>query len=393
MHVAVAVEDIRREFAGLTGRTYLNTGGLGLLPNGSRALIRDEYAAFGDTIDPWAWYKQCLERAPGVRATIARFVGADPDEIALKTSVADGYGSVLWGLEWQPGDEIIVTNEEHPTGRQAVELAARQFDLTVKVAPIGRGGDELFETVRQLIGPRTRVLALSHVTTDTGTSLPVRAISRLAHAQGALVLLDGAHTFGQVPLDLHALECDYFAAMGYKWAMGPSGSGFLYLRRESQAVLRSIIGAGGSRWIDLPGGKFEEAASAERFEFTSRPWIEYFALARSLEFLEAVGVAEIQRHVQGLMRSFRAQLREIPGAEIYTPDEQDPPTGIITIGVTGVGGRDLSDRLLARNIIQRAAMMASPQGGVRISFALYTTPEEVDRLVRAIREIARAAGR
>ncbi len=382
------VTAVRQDFAGLDQRTYLNTGGLGLLPNCTRAEIRAGYDAFGDTVDPWTWYKQCLERAQGLRDQIARFVGADGDEIALKTSVADGYGSVLWGLTWQPGDEIIVSSEEHPTARLAVELVARQLGLAVKVVPIGAGSAEFLESLRQAIGPRTRLLALSSVTTDSGTSIPVHAVCQLAHANDALVLLDGAHVFGQVPLDLHALDCDFFATMGYKWALGPMGSGFLYVRRACQNQLRSVIGAGGTRWLDLPGGRYEEATDAQRFEFTSRPWIEFFALGRSLEYLDAIGVPEIQRYVQGLVQRLRGQLAEIAGVTIATPDGQDVATGIVSFGVAGVPPAELSQALLNQNILQRAAMMAGRAGGIRISLALYTTADDVDRLVGAVRELA-----
>jgi selenocysteine lyase/cysteine desulfurase len=269
----------------------------------------------------------------------------------------------------------------------AVELAARQLRLVVKVIPIDRGGAAFVDHLRSVIGPRTRLLALSHVTTDTGTSIPVQAVSRLAHATGALLLLDGAHAVGQAPLDLHELDCDFYSSMGYKWAMGPMGTGFLYVRRASQGRLRSVVGAAGTRWLDLPTGRFEESTDAQRFEFASRPWIEFFALGRSLEFLASLGVAEIQSSVQSKIRYLRAQLRETRGAEIYTPDNQEVPTGIVAVGVAGVPPTELAQFLLSRNIVQRAAMMAGPSGGVRISVALYTTIDEIDRLVGAIGEI------
>jgi selenocysteine lyase/cysteine desulfurase len=328
------LDALRRRIPGVEATAYLNTGGFGLMPDVARQELIQGYADLATKIDPMAWYARCHEQEGPLRARIGRFVGADADEIALKISLSDGYGSVLWGLDWRPGERVIVTDEEHPSPRLAVELAARQFALEVVTLPI-RPLDRFTEALRAELGRGARLVALSHVTTDSGTVLPAREIVRLARDAGALSLFDGAQALGQGPVDLHDLGCDFYAAMGYKWLLGPSGTGLLYARRASQGQLRSVIGSGSVRWLDLPRGRYEEDEGAARFEFAARAWPQYFARLET------------------------------------------------------VTGRDLTGRLRSDwNIVQRAAMMVGPEGGVRISLACYTSEHEVDLLARAVREIA-----
>jgi selenocysteine lyase/cysteine desulfurase len=325
-----------------------------------------------------------------VRERIARFVGASADEIALKTSVADGYGTVLWGLDWRAGDEILVTSEEHPTPRLAVELAARQFGLRVRVIPLRATGEEFLAELTGSLSPRTRLIAMSQITTDSGTCLPAEQICQVAARAGVLTLFDGAHAVGQVPLDLHALGCDFYASMGYKWALGPMGSGFLYVRRQRQGVLRPIIGGGGLDWREVAGSDAPNEGTATRFEFASRAWPAYFALGRSLEFLESVGVPRIHQYTQHLSHHLRQRLSGIPGMQIHTPDAPEPSTGILAFSLAGVDPRELSRALRERwDIVQRPAMMVGTAGGVRVSLALYTSTEEVEQLVEAVRTLAR----
>jgi selenocysteine lyase/cysteine desulfurase len=387
---ALDVAALRRRIPGVDASVYLNTGGFGLMPDSARQELIQGYADLATKIDPMAWYARCREGEGRLRARIGRFLGADADEIALKISLSDGYGSVLWGVDWRPGDRVIVSDEEHPSPRLAVELAARQFGLEVVTLPI-RPVERFLEALRGALAGGARLVALSHVTTDSGTILPAREIGRMAREAGALSLFDGAQAVGQGPLDLHDLGCDFYAAMGYKWLLGPSGPGFLYARRESQRQLRSVIGSGAVRWLDLPRGQYEEDEGAARFEFAARAWPQYFALGASVALLDELGVAAIQRRVAGLVARLRAALAEIPGVQLHTPAAVAWSTGIVTFGLDGVPGRDLTARLRERNIVQRAAMMVGTEGGVRISLAAYTSEDEVDRLARALREIASAS--
>lgn len=382
---ALDVAAVRRRIPGVDTTTYLNTGGFGLMPDVARDELVRGYTDLATKVDPMTWYLQCREAEPPLRAKIGRFLGAAADEIALKISMVDGYGSVMWGLGWQAGDRVIVTDEEHPSPRLAVELAAKQFGLEVVTLPI-RPVSDFLERLRAALP--ARLVALSHVTTDSGTVLPAAEITRMAHGTGALVLFDGAQVLGQGPLDVHALGCDFYCAMGYKWLLGPAGTGFLYVRREAQRELRSVIGSGAVTWTDLPRGQYEEADTAARFEFAARSWPQYGALGASIDFLSGLGLERVQARVRELVSRLRSALSDLPRVTLHTPPPGEWSTGIVTFSVRGIPGRELTASLRERGFVQRATSMTGPDGGVRISLACYTSDEEVERLLGAVRELA-----
>src|SRR6266542_4299868 len=166
MQTLLDVQTLRSRIPGIDTPLYLNTGGFGLMPDVARQAVIDGYTDLATKLDPMTWYTQCREQEPKLRARIARFVGADPDEIALKISMADGYGSVLWGIDWRAGDRVLVSDEEHPSPRLAVELAAKQFGLEVVTLPI-KPLDGFIDALRAALQKPTRLVALSHVTTDS----------------------------------------------------------------------------------------------------------------------------------------------------------------------------------------------------------------------------------
>ena len=384
------VAAVRRRIPGIESNVYMNTGGFGLMPAPTRDAIVGGYQEMVTKVDMLTWYLRVRERANEVRAQIAAFVGAGADEIALKTSVTDGYGSVLWGVDWRPGDRVLVSDEEHGTPRLSVELAARRFGLEVVTLPL-RPIEGFMEALRRELGRGARLVALSHVTTDTGTAIPAAEVCRLAREAGTLTLWDGAQAVGQSPLDLTAMGCDFYSSMGYKWLLGPMGTGFLHARRQSQAQLKPVFGEGNARWIDLPHGAFEEGEGAARFEFATHAWPQFDGLSQSLAFLSELGLDRVHERVSAMVDRLRGALAEIRGVEIYTPPPPtgEPVRGIVTFGIEGLTGPELSKELRERwGIVQRAAMMASPRGGVRISIAAYTTEEELQKLLGAVRELA-----
>jgi selenocysteine lyase/cysteine desulfurase len=266
------LDPIRKDFPTLAHWTYLNCGGMAPLPESVGAeWLRVPQAVVAEGPLRLQAHDEEFLQIEAARATIARFIGADPDEIAFTTQFSTAMNIVVDGLPWQAGDEIIVTDQEHPALLIPVLNMARRRGLTVRRIPIAPSADEMLASYRELLNERTKLVAVSHVTTDSGTILPAAEITRLAHEHGALVLFDGAQSLGQFPVDVHALGCDFYAFVGYKWLFGPYPSAGVVIRRG--ALDRVEVTWTGSRVTTTGGVDMDSVAfipGAERFEYGGR---------------------------------------------------------------------------------------------------------------------------
>jgi selenocysteine lyase/cysteine desulfurase len=213
--------DFRAEFPVLERVVYLNTGTDGPVPRrgyeAAAAQLRHELEA-GRLGRPH--FEALMQQASELRSGLAEALGCDADEVALTRSTTDGVATVMASLSLGPGDEVITTDLEHPGLLAPLERARRRCGFDVRLVP--------FDSIASEVGPRTKLVACSHVCWADGRVIDVDGL----RATGVSVLYDGAQGLGAVPLDMRALGCDFYAASGQKWMCGPDGSGCLYVRRE-----------------------------------------------------------------------------------------------------------------------------------------------------------------
>lgn len=372
------VAEIREQIPGLRFGVYLNTGGVGQAPASVSQAITDGYQLMADgRLNPIDWYEAMSEAASEIPAKIADFCGADSTEIALTMSTGDGFGMVLGGLRWEPGDEVLITSEEHPVPLQAVQGLADREGAVIKEVELDHDKDVVLERVERAITPRTRLICFSHVTTDSGTLLPAEEICALALARGILTLWDGCQAVGQLPVDLHSMGCDFYATNCYKWLLAPIGTGFLYVRRDAQQTLKPLR------------RPHDPSASARQYEMGSPASMLYLGVGASLDFLTRIGgprtiAAEVSHKAEGL----GARLDAIPGVQVVSSRRSETRSGIVTFAIAGMEGDEVSTALRQRwQIVQRGTYMTDPTG-VRISVAFYTSDAELDTLVEAVTTLA-----
>jgi selenocysteine lyase/cysteine desulfurase len=327
-----------------------------------------------------------IERA---RSKLAKFIGADADEIAFTTQFSTAVNIVVEGLAWQPGDEVIVTDQEHPALLIPLMNVVRRHGLKVSRLPVSHNADEMLTNFQALLTNRTKLVAVSHVTTDSGTRLPAEEMTRLAHEVGSYVLFDGAHSVGQFPLDVHALDCDFYAMVGYKWLLGPYPSAALYLRRQMlDQVEVTWCGSNVTKTGSVTMGveDLNWIPGARRFEYGGRTYSYDTAMVAGLSYVDQLGVEAVQAHSKHLTAYFHEELKRVPGAHIHSPLNLRDTTGIATISLDKVDGVTLSAALRERwNMIQRAALRGT---SVRISLAAFIEESDVDRLVDSLRTVA-----
>jgi selenocysteine lyase/cysteine desulfurase len=382
---------IRADFPMLAHCTYFNCGGIAPLSHSVGAeLLRVPQAVIAE--GPARMLSRedgflGLERA---RTTLAGFVGADPDEIAFTTQFSTAVNIVVEGLAWQAGDEVIVTDQEHPALLIPLMNIVRRHDLKVSRIPVSHDAGEMLESFKAVLTPRTKLVAVSHITTDSGTTLPVAEMTRLAHEQGSYVLYDGAHSAGQIPLDLHALDCDFYAMVGYKWMFGPYPSAALYVRRDRLDHIEvtwtgSNVTKTGS--VTMGPEELQWIDGARRFEYGGRTYPYDTALGAGVAYVQNLGIDAVQAHAKHLTAYFHDALQGVPGAHIRSPLDLADATGINTIALDNMEGTKLSAALRERfNMLQRAALRGS---SVRISLASFIEESDVDALVNALHTLAR----
>lgn len=377
------VAEIRGQIPGLRFGVYLNTGGVGQAPASVSQAITAGYRQMTDGgLSPIDWYEAMSKAASEIPAKIADFFGADSTEIALTMSTGDGFVMVLGGLRWEPGDEVLITSEEHPVPLQAVQGLADREGAVIKEVELDHDKDVILERVERAITPRTRLICFSHVTTDSGTLLPAEEICALARARGILTLWDGCQAVGQLPVDLHGMGCDFYATNCYKWLLAPIGTGFLYVRRDVQQALKPLR------------RPHDPSASARQYEMGSPASVLYLGVGASLDFLTLIGgpraiAAEASRKAEELW----ARLDAIPGVQVVSSRRPETRSGIVTFAIAGMEGDEVSTALRQRwQIVQRGTYMTDPTG-VRISVAFYTSDAELDTLVEAVTTLAGEAKR
>lgn len=381
---------VRDEFPGLGHYIYLNSGGCAPMPKSviaEQMRILQHLAEYGPaSILVAGKTKEEFTRSNAVHETIADFLGVGADEIALFTQFSTSVNIVIEGLAWRPGDEVIISTEEHPALLIPLFNLARRRGLVVKRMHLSSFGDEMVSSLSSLLNPRTRLIALSHVTTETGTRLPVSEMSRLAHQNGTLVFYDGAQALGQFPVNLSEIDCDFYGFVGHKWLFGPHPTAGLYVRRS---LLDQIeVTWTGSEVMDremYDMDWLEFRKNARRFEYGGRPYADEAGLAAGVAFVAGLGVENIEKHVMNLVSCLRDALSRLHRIHIDSPaQDQNSATGILTFNAEGINGEALAARLREHwKIYTRAALNKK---SVRVSIAAFTNEDDLDMLVQGLAE-------
>ena len=381
------VDKIRSQIPALDKSIYMNTGGSGPMPRSAMNVVIDTYETAGTQGPDVPTVRGPIrEQFEETRKTVARFFGVTPEEIALLRSVSEGLSTVAYGMDWSPGDEVIVTDEEHPSGIMIWLSLAEQKGIKVKKLALVADKSELLAGLDRIMTDRTRLLCLSHVTTDTGTKLPVADICKLAHDRGVPVAYDAAQSAGQFPIDLAAMDCDFYACTGHKWLLGGWGTGIFYVKREWVEKLRvSWTGSQAGTW-DRDTDELKFADTAHKFEFGGRHDPLYNAMGTAIEFLDSTGLGEIEARVRVLTDRLKAGIAETSGVTLRSPESPEFSTGIVTFSVNGLTGTDLNSEMWDRwRVLGRAALK---QSAMRLSTAFFTSDQEIETVSSAIGTLA-----
>jgi selenocysteine lyase/cysteine desulfurase len=314
------------------------------------------------------------------RQKVAQHLGVSADEIALVRNTSEANNTINNGLALQPGDEVVVWDQNHPTNNVAWDVRAARFGLKVRrVATPAEPTDagQLLRTFTDAFGPRTRVLAVTHISNVSGVRLPVRDLCEAAHRRGIFVHVDGAQSWGALSVNLRDLGCDSYSASAHKWFVGPKEVGVLFVRQERIAeVWPSVVAPG---W----GNRVEPAVKgARKFEsLGQRDDAALAAIATAVDVHLTIGPARIEARVYELAGALKAGLKEA-GVGLISPLDPALSAGVCVARIPQGRTNEVYTKLYTEHGIAGAGT-----GGLRLCPHVYNTREHVERAVRGVKTL------
>lgn len=375
---------LRRHYLFEDDLIMMNNGTVGPMPEPVFNTLTSTFKIQCTT--PCEVYNTFGARKDEVRAKVARFVGADVGEVVLTHNTTEGLSFVTDGLDFEPGDEILISSMEHMAGIAATSLLAKRRGVVVKEVPIGlppRSVDEVVGAFEAAITPRTKLILISHTVYISGLIAPIKELSEMAHRHGVLVLADSAHGPGMLDNNLHDTGVDFWAGSPYKWLGAPCGIGIFYVRKDVQERLWPTIAMSG--WDTQP--------DARRFETLGQQADPLaFALGEAIDFQNTVGKARIQRRIRTLATHLKEGLAGIPKVRLHTSTDPYLSAGLTAFSVPGVNPDDIVNYLRERyNLVVRTiGNDARGTRGVRVSTHVFVFQEHVDMLLEGVREVVKA---
>jgi cysteine desulfurase / selenocysteine lyase len=333
------------------------------------------------------------------RDSVARLVGAPREGVVFTKNASEAINLVAWAWgarELGRGDEVLITEMEHHSNIVPWQIVTELTGATLRFVPVTAGGELDMDAFRELLGERTRMVAVVHMSNVLGTINPVAEIARLAHEQGALCLVDGSQSVPHMPVDVPSLGCDFFAFTGHKM-LGPTGIGALVGRTDVLERMGPFLGGGemisnvtteGSTWADLPW----------KFEAGTPPIAEAVGLGAAAEYLMGVGMQAVRAHEVDMVEHMLAALGEVEDITIYGPRDPNARGAAVSFSLPDLHPHDIAQLVDREGVCIRAGHhCAKPLMRVlgvgataRASAYLYNSHDEIDVLVRALAS-ARAA--
>jgi isopenicillin-N epimerase len=361
---------VRKQFSLDPALTFLNNGTLGPVPR----IVLDTREYYGRLLaaDPRDNFR--TKELAAIRAQLAAFINAAPAETSITHSTTEGMNIFAHGIDWKAGDEILMGDQEHFGAIEPYRTLAARYGarvVTVKLPVPAASVAQVVDAYAAGVTPRTRALVVSQVSWLTGLVAPLCELADLAHAHGALISVDGAQSFGVLPLDVRATGIDHFAGSGQKWLLAGTGTGVNYVRREVQEKIWPLYG------FDDPAGH-----AAARYERGGQLGIPAaLGIGAALQFQAAIGKPRTEARARELGRRVREGVAAIPGAkllgstgptlaahiQVFTLPSLPSP-GVVRL-------LEQKERIVVRNVT------LGDVKAIRVSTHVYNTPQEVDRLL------------
>lgn len=371
---------IKSQFKFVDGLHYFNNGSLGACPKAVREATHNFRNTLDDFPSKYMWGGWDDEKEE-TRKKVAAVFSVSPEEIALIHNTTEGMNLIAQSMNFEAGDEIILTDHEHTSAvvpwtvwqeRNGVKLVRP----TLPILPEAK--EEIVEIYRKAITPKTKIISLCHIFNTNGMMLPLKEISKMAHENGILVAVDGAQGAGMVETDLKDIDCDFYTVSAHKWLFSPKGIGVFYAKNESQQHLKPLVVAKG----------YEDTTIRRLENYNTRNLPELLGLGAAIDYRNAIGGKKIHERTYELKHYFRDSIAQHPKLKLKTPKSDDLSAGIQVVEVLDKNVAQVKNLLFSNYGIDSRPMTKFGLNAVRLSFAIFITKKDIDRLVDALATIA-----
>lgn len=373
-------EKVSSQFRFSEGLHYFNNGSLGACPTP----IREATMTFRNTLDDfpskYMWGGWDTEKE-NTRKKVAELFSVSEEEIALIHNTTEGMNLIAQSLNLDSGDEVIISNHDHSSAVAPWTVWQEQKGIklvrpTLPILP--KNSEEVVAVYENAITPRTKVISICHIVNTNGMMLPVKEITKMAHEKGILVAVDGAQGAGMVQTDLSEMNCDFYTVSAHKWLFSPKGIGIFYAKKSSQHHLRPLVVARG----------YQDASIRRLENYNTRNLPELLGLGAAINYRDAIGGQKIHERTYELKHYFREKVKNNEKLHLKTPENDCLSAGIQVIEILGKDVPDVKNQLFENYGIDSRPMTKYGLNAVRLSFAIFITKNQIDRLVEALETIA-----
>ena len=318
-----------------------------------------------------------------IRKKLAEMAGCSYEELIVTRNTTESMDTVIAGIDWKQRDEAIMAVQDYGAMLDMFKLQARRYGITNRVISIPNhpvSDDEIVKLYENAITTKTRLIMICHMINITGQVLPVRKICDMAHRHGVEVMVDGAHAFAHLDFKISDLNCDYYGASLHKWLSVPLGAGILYVRKEKIAGLWQMFG-------DMA---FEDTDIRKLNHTGTTPVHTDLTIPDAIDFYQKLGPARKEARLRYLQQYWTTAVRDLPKVNVHTPKESERACGIANVGIEGIKPSEMAKILLEKYKIWTVAIENTNVQGCRITPNIYTSTDELDIFIAAIKDLAKA---
>jgi selenocysteine lyase/cysteine desulfurase len=368
---------IRQAYAASPNIINLNNGGVCPSPRATMDALDYYNRMCGEAPSYYMWRILDQDREP-VRENLAELAGVSPDEIAINRNATEALNTIVFGLDLKVGDEVVLSKYDYPNminawkqreKRDGIKLVWVDLDLP------STDEDYLTNAYVSKFTAKTRIVHITHIINWSGQILPVRSIADAAHKQGAEVLVDGAHSFAVLDYKIPDLGCDYWGTSLHKFLCAPLGTGMMWIKKEKIAGIMPLLSNNEPNGTDIR--KFESLGT--------RSFPIEMGIGYSLDLHNMIGSKRKQERLHYLKNYWMSQVKEVPGIKFFTSPSPKWSCAIGNFGFEGKKPVEIADQLFNKYKIHTVAIDWEKISGVRVTPNVYTTTDELDKLVKAIR--------